>query len=136
VSRAAIQKVGIFEENFFAYYEESDYCVRVKRAGLRVVLDTELEIFHRGSISVHQVKGMQEYLMMRNRLIFVRRNGSGAQYFSALLYALLLYGPKRTMRALIKGRVWLGGILARAWIAGVTNQPISDATFNRMRKTK
>jgi len=28
---AIIEKVGILDDNFFAYWEETDYCVRAKK---------------------------------------------------------------------------------------------------------
>jgi len=32
----ALKKVGLFDERFFMYFEDLDYCRRVKKAGLKV----------------------------------------------------------------------------------------------------
>ncbi|MFQ6672457.1 MAG: glycosyltransferase family 2 protein, partial [Candidatus Tectimicrobiota bacterium] len=50
VRRQAIEEVGVFDENFFLYYEDVDLCTRLRRAGWRVYYDpTVTVIHHRGA---------------------------------------------------------------------------------------
>ncbi|MFX5506310.1 hypothetical protein ABTD43_20225, partial [Acinetobacter baumannii] len=36
VKREAIEKAGLMAENFFLYYEELDWCDRIKRSGYAI----------------------------------------------------------------------------------------------------
>jgi GT2 family glycosyltransferase len=37
IQRACLDKVGLLDEHFFAYYEDTDYCVRTRQAGMKVM---------------------------------------------------------------------------------------------------
>lgn len=40
-SRDVVEKVGLWDESYFMYYEDVDYCERARRAGFRVGIDAE-----------------------------------------------------------------------------------------------
>jgi hypothetical protein len=46
VPRAAIEKVGPLNERYFVFLEETDWCLRMKRAGLRVVHVPAAKVTH------------------------------------------------------------------------------------------
>jgi len=47
VEREVVEKVGAFDaETFFAYYEETDWCLRINRAGWKVMFLPGVEIVH------------------------------------------------------------------------------------------
>jgi hypothetical protein len=51
VSRAAIERAGLLDETLFAYVEDVDWCLRIRRAGLAVVLVPDARVRHRGGAS-------------------------------------------------------------------------------------
>ncbi len=51
VSREAIDRVGLLDEELFAYVEDVDWCLRIRDAGLRVVFAPGLRAWHRVSAS-------------------------------------------------------------------------------------
>ncbi len=51
VSREAIDRVGLLDEELFAYLEDVDWCLRIRDAGLRVVFVPTLRAWHRVSAS-------------------------------------------------------------------------------------
>ena len=51
VSRDAIERVGLLDEELFAYMEDVDWCLRIRDAGLRVVFVPTLKAWHRVSAS-------------------------------------------------------------------------------------
>ncbi len=51
VSREAIEAVGLFDEQLFAYVEDVDWALRVRRAGLEVVFVPGARAWHRVSAS-------------------------------------------------------------------------------------
>jgi GT2 family glycosyltransferase len=49
VSRAAVERAGLLDEELFAYVEDVDWSLRIRRAGLAVVYVPEARVRHAGS---------------------------------------------------------------------------------------
>jgi len=47
----ALRTVGVFDEEYFAYYEEVDWCIRARRAGWQIFYEPLSRVLHRGSLS-------------------------------------------------------------------------------------
>ncbi len=61
VRRAALERIGLFDEGYFLYYEDGDLCARARAAGYRVVYEPRATAIHvesavavRGSFSYFQ----------------------------------------------------------------------------------
>lgn len=52
ISRAAWNDVGPFDEEFFLYHEEADWCLRARDKGYRVLYDPSVSIVHEGGVDV------------------------------------------------------------------------------------
>ena len=69
------KSVGLFDTTFFAYYEDNDFCVRVKNKGYRLVMSPKAKIWHKGSASTGGYMSKKFlYFMIRNRIIFARKH--------------------------------------------------------------
>lgn len=51
VSREAVARAGLLDEELFAYVEDVDWCLRIRAAGLAVVFVPAARVWHRGSAS-------------------------------------------------------------------------------------
>ena len=94
VRKEAIAKAGLMHENYFLYYEELDWCERIKRAGYQAWVCTDALIYHKESISVGKKSRLKEYFMNRNRILFTRQN---APFFKKIFfygYFILLVTPR------------------------------------------
>jgi GT2 family glycosyltransferase len=49
IRRSCIDRVGMLDEAFFAYYEDSDYCLRTRQAGLKVMFAGGATATHHGN---------------------------------------------------------------------------------------
>lgn len=95
VRREAIERVGLFDDHFFAYYEDSDWCLRAREARLRLDYIPEAVIRHKVSATVNTLQKQKYggtttpfsvYITNRNRLYLLRKHaGSALQSCSALL---------------------------------------------------
>jgi GT2 family glycosyltransferase len=72
--RAAIERVGLIDPRFFIYYEELDWCERMRRAGFRLVLVPRAKVWHKVSRAFGQASATTTYYMTRNRLLFLHKN--------------------------------------------------------------
>lgn len=67
-------KVGLFEPRFFLFWEESDFCLRAKRAGYIPTTCPEATLYHKVSASFTGGKPHSTYFWWRNRLLWIDRN--------------------------------------------------------------
>lgn len=75
IKREVFERIGLFDERYFAYYEETDFCVRAKRTGFKIMYCPTAKIWHKVGASLgRRASPMRMYLSTRNRTIFVRRN--------------------------------------------------------------
>lgn len=102
VRREAIDQAGRMAENFFLYYEELDWCSRIKRAGFEIWVNMKAGIYHRESISVGKQSALKEYFMNRNRILYIRRNAPWWKALVFYVYFLLIVTP-RNMATYLKG---------------------------------
>ncbi|MCP5505022.1 MAG: glycosyltransferase family 2 protein [Chlamydiales bacterium] len=70
------KKVGLFEPRFFLFWEESDFCMRAKRAGFSATVCPEAILYHKVSASFSGGKPHTTYFWWRNRLLWIERNCS------------------------------------------------------------
>lgn len=85
-----IEKVGSFDEGYFFFLEETDYCVRVHRAGYRVAYCASLRAVHRlGASSKRRAPLATRIEYHRSLYRFLgRRSGSGAAFVVRLVRGL------------------------------------------------
>ena len=112
-----IAKVGLMPALYFLYYEELDWCQMIKRAGYHCRYVANSTVYHKESASVGQGSVLRTYYMYRNRLLFMRRNATGVQFWSGALFFLFVAVPKQGLlfslrrqggylRALYRGLKW------------------------------
>lgn len=99
---AALERLGLLDEDFFAYHEEVDWCARARESGWRVVYAPEAVVSHdgRGSAAGNRVR---RYLCARNTVLFARRHGSRADHLRLVL-ALALGLPLELVANTLRGR--------------------------------
>ena len=68
-----LRRVGELREDYFLYFEDADYCERVRRAGLNVVVLSTALAFHRGGEAFRGCEADATYYQVRNRLLYSRR---------------------------------------------------------------
>ncbi len=75
VKRQVVEKAGMLDERFFIYYEETDWCARVARAGYQIWYVPQSVLWHKISLKARDMSPTYIYLMTRNRLLFMRNLG-------------------------------------------------------------
>jgi len=81
VHRRVLDEIGLFDEQFSPfYYEEVDWCYRVREAGYRVLLVGTAVAIHHESASLKRVSGLHGYTANRNRLRFVLKHYTTGQF--------------------------------------------------------
>lgn len=86
VRKEVMEKIGLIPENYFLFYEETEWCCRAKQAKFGVYCLTTAHIYHKGSSSINKVQGLSKYLLYRNRVVFVKRNGTFTEKAKFFIY--------------------------------------------------
>lgn len=94
-----IYSIGLLNSAYFCYWEETDYCVRARRAGFRVVCCTSSSIWHKIGRSSLNMPGFTVYYLTRNKFLFMRAHARN--FYKFLLY-FFLFGFWWDLLALIK----------------------------------
>ncbi len=87
-SSEALERVGLFDERFFFYYEDNDWCLRARRAGFRLLLVPQARLWHKVAASSGGSDSPGErYLMALGSVLFFRKHVHGLRW--------LIVGPYR-----------------------------------------
>src|SRR4029077_20869911 len=72
--RAMLEEIGLFDESFFLYCEDTDLGLRARRAGWRCLYVPAAVVYHRYSHSAGRASAAKAYYVERNRLYTVIKN--------------------------------------------------------------
>lgn len=69
--RSVVDKVGFWDEKYFLYFEDSDYCERAKRKNIKLYYDPSIVIWHKNSQSTDgSGSKLHQKYQRKNQLIF------------------------------------------------------------------
>ncbi len=91
VRTEAIEQVGIMDESFFMYAEETDWCYRFNKAGWRLLFTPNAQIIHLGGQSSKIVKVQMNIELRKSILYFIRKNQGYLSYLLGCMLTLLFY---------------------------------------------
>lgn len=111
---ALFNNIGLFDEDFFAYYEDADISFRAQLAGWKVVYTPEAIAYHKQGATSSKIPGFTIYQTFKNLPLLFIKNVPGRLLFSVgvrfyLAYLLIL------LNAIAKGNG--GPALKGAWIS-------------------
>jgi GT2 family glycosyltransferase len=92
ISRPALETVGVFDDTLFAYVEDVDLAVRVRRAGFAVVLAPGARASHRVSASTggEATSTHTLYYGVRNTVVVCERHAPLPRPFTLMRRAVIL----------------------------------------------
>lgn len=113
VRRTVFETLGLLDERFFVYYEDLDFCQRVRRAGIGLACLREAHAWHTVSASSEGQSPTKYYLMGRSSVQFFAKHTPNSlrplvYYYRAystlvVLAGLLARGRPATAAAYLRG---------------------------------
>jgi GT2 family glycosyltransferase len=97
VRAEVFRRIGLLDERFFMYHDETDFCLRTRAAGFRCGIVSEQLVWHKGSSTARQSgRSFQRYYDARNLgLVLLKHRGARHHgrtvVASALTYFRYLY---------------------------------------------
>ncbi|MBU7015579.1 MAG: glycosyltransferase family 2 protein [Theionarchaea archaeon] len=126
VKRDVLETVGLLDPVYFAYFEETDFCVRCSKKGFTSVYIPQGKVWHKiarstgGEFSPHMA-----YYFVRNRYIFIKRHCEGFKRVTASLFYAGWVARKLTVYTL-KGK---------SSVVTSVLQGVVDAVFGTSKKS-
>ena len=117
-----LDEIGLFDEDFFAYYEDVDLAWRARNAGWRCLYAPRARVYHVHSATGGLEPTRKRYLIGRNKVWTLIKNYPAARLWvtwplilsfelAVVLYALLIERDTAPLR----GRLAGGRELPHAW---------------------
>lgn len=76
VRRDVIEQIGMFDEDFFLYFEDIDLCYRIRDKGWKLCYFPESKIFHSGGTSTGKHKQASRFFYRKSQLYFYSKHNS------------------------------------------------------------
>jgi GT2 family glycosyltransferase len=73
VKRAVLDAIGLLDEVFFSYFEDTDYCLRAAEAGLRIVCAGGVTLIHHENVSTRINRVSFSKIFVKSQKTFRRR---------------------------------------------------------------
>ena len=83
--REAVKQVGILDEDYFLFFEETDWCYRMKKAGWKVFHLPQSEVVHFQGKGAETRKREAKVEYYRSRYHFFKKNRGKLQWFLLLI---------------------------------------------------
>lgn len=124
IKSSSISKVGLMDEGYFLYLEDTDYCMRYINAGYRIKYIGGSKIYHKVSAATQKGNALLPlYYVTRNRFYFAKKFFAKEFWLiSVCIYALFI--PKRLL--------WL--LTRRPEYEKVVSKAFNDFKLNNMGK--
>ena len=103
LSATALRRVGLFDERFFMYFEETDWCLRARQAGFGIYLCPQVTVIHHEGQATAQVSRFSLAQFQRSYRLFLAKHQGTAwvPFFRFLQWCE--YSSKACWRGLAPG---------------------------------
>ncbi len=89
VRRAVLPKLGLLDEDFFFFYEESEWCQRARRLGFEVYHLPAARVLHLQGGTAKRFRGQARVEFQRSKLIFFKKTRTPLVYYCASMLITL-----------------------------------------------
>jgi len=119
----ALDEIGLFDETYFLYFEETDLCLRARRAGWQVHYVPASEVTHIGSVSTGMKtwRRTPRYWFDSRLHYFTKNHGAG-------------YAAAATLARIAGAAIWRLRVLTSSKPLVDPPRFLSDLTFHALRR--
>lgn len=94
------EKVGLFDERYFLYYEDADFAFRAKKMGFKIMYIPQAIVYHQNAKSTGLGSSLQDYFITRNRMLFASKFLPWRTQFALFREAIRNFSNKSRRQAL------------------------------------
>jgi GT2 family glycosyltransferase len=98
VKQALFETIGLLDEEYFSYWEDTDFCYRVRQNSYTIYYASKAVIWHKNKNTLLEpwyksifkskqpVSAVDAYLIAKNKFRFMRKHATRTQYLAFILY--------------------------------------------------
>ncbi len=76
IRKSVFEKIGLFDEKFFLYLEDLDFCLRAQKVGFALFFVPQARVWHKVSASTSNDNVMRRYNMVKSTVHFLNKHTS------------------------------------------------------------
>lgn len=117
VRREVFEKIGLFDEHFFMYTDEDDFCIRAQLKGFKVIYYEKLIVYRKDGKDGLDYLRFKSYYVTRNLLRLVNKNFRGMAK-AELLLIYLLFISRNLLKCLLKSETTVAAAVIKGFSDG------------------
>lgn len=103
---STLDEIGLFDEDFFAYYEDVDLSFRAQLAGWKVAFAPKAVVYHQIGATSGKIKGFTTYQTMKNQPLLLLKNVP-RKYMYRVGWRFTVAHTLFYLRAISRGQFWI-----------------------------
>ncbi len=128
IRRSVLETVGLFDPHYFMYFEDVDFCRRVRSAGFEIWCAPRARMWHRVSTSARRQKRASRYAETWGRAHFYRMHPHGPSRALTIAH-VVLKAARITLRDLLLGQRELLVPVCMGTLDGLLDRPPRVSRF-------
>jgi len=88
IKREVFERIGLLDERFFLFYEETDFCCQAAKNNFKIVAVPQSVIFHKYRVSTGFLNRLFVYYYTRNALLCMKKNAKWYNWLTFLFFFL------------------------------------------------
>lgn len=113
-----VGEVGFLDEDYFMYIEDVDFSLRIRRAGLKILLNTNTHVYHKLGKSSAEISLIKSKYLFNSGRLFIRKNYTGFRrmFYFCMSYIANIHGG---IKLFFNGRVKESMIVFRVLLQSI-----------------
>lgn len=91
IHRRVFDQVGLFDERFFLYLEDLDFCIRAQAKGFPIVFVPGAHVWHEGAASTSHDNALRRSFLIESTALFLKKHASPLTVLPIMVYWSLLF---------------------------------------------
>jgi GT2 family glycosyltransferase len=129
---AMLEEIGLFDEDFFAYYEDVDISFRAQLTGWKVLYEPKSEVYHQTGATSGKIKGFTTYQTFKNYPLLLVKNVP-ARLLPGIFIRFSIAYDSIYFSSLLGGRGWPA---TKGFLRMLTLLPKKLAERRKIQKTR
>jgi len=74
IKKEVFKKIGLFDERFFMYFEDSDFCLRTRKAGFKIYVEPKAVVIHKQNLDKKPNKEIKKKYLVQSNSLFIKKH--------------------------------------------------------------